>query len=389
MKTPPTTNNNPVRNLDDQIRNKVIAKENEIEQIDKIYEKRINDANTRGDDRYVEAIDRNNRKLIEENKDYEERLKNYQTSLTQTKKIIDQSREKAIADSKEEQNTLRASAEDKYSRLYEHAKENQDSILEKTHQDSKKLSEKSLHDKNMHESKNHQTLATFSANLLQNTHEQEENLKKQLESEQAATVHTLNQNKIEAQAQLIDNDKKNKRLEAEQKRVQTEEMQFQDKYHAELLRIKDEDFKKRYEKMASEHQEILNTLKAKLDKTTKNAIEANSRDMKAIHDANSDPFYQLEILKPTMDEDQKNYYVHLEVPAHEKEDVHLLAHGRELKLTFSKKFMTTITTPDGSENHVSKTQLFSKEFPTADILDPKHVSQKYEDGILSFKIAKL
>jgi HSP20 family molecular chaperone IbpA len=141
--------------------------------------------------------------------------------------------------------------------------------------------------------------------------------------------------------------------------------------------------------LSTEHQAILDTLTAKLNKTTQDAVTVNMKEQKAITDVASDPFYQVEILKPKMLEDEKNYYVHLEIAPHEKEDVHLMAHGREIRITLSKKYSSTMDDADGSVNRTSKTQLYSKEFPTKEILNSKQISQKYENGILSFKIAKL
>lgn len=381
--------NEPLKNLDEQIRKKINNKENELEQIGKLYEKKITIANSEGDQRVVETVDKNNKRLIDANKEYEEKLKSYQDSLALTHSNVAEEELKAIETSKAMKYNLRNQSEDQYSKIYENAKNNQENIFNKAQNDSKVLEVKARHDHNLQESRTRQDLTNYTNNLTQSTREQEENLKKQLESEQAVMAHTLIQNKMDTQARLIDSKDKGRRLEAEQTRVQTDQMKFQDQYHAELMRTKQADFKQRYEKMAQEHDVILNNLKAKLDKSAKLAVENNARDIASIPDPSKDSFYQLEILKPKMTEDLKNYYVSLEVPEHEKENVHLMAHGREVKITLSKKFQNTITAPDGSENHVSKTQLYSKEFPTTEILNPKHISQKYENGILNFKVAKL
>jgi HSP20 family molecular chaperone IbpA len=56
----------------------------------------------------------------------------------------------------------------------------------------------------------------------------------------------------------------------------------------------------------------------------------------------------------------------------------------------SRKYSSALNdSEDNSVNRTSKTQLYSKEFEAKEIMNPKQISQKYENGILSFKIAKL
>lgn len=390
MKVPSeSTSKDPVRNLDEQIRRKIDSKETELENLAKIYDQRIAVANTLGEDKYEKSVDRNNQRIVAANKEYEDKLKGYQDSLTQTKSDLETSQNNLTDKAKEDQANLKTQAEEKYLKIYENAKENQESLFNKSRNDAKQLSEKSHHDKTMRESRAKQQLTAFAQNLSETSKTQEENLKKQLESEQSAMSRTLLQDKLDTQMRLAESTQKNKQLEQDQKRVQEDELKFVDQHHAELIKQKQQDFLVRYQRLAQEHDDVLNALKAKLDKTTQEAIEANRKDLQAIYDVKEDPFYQLEVIKPQVTEDAKNYYIHLEVPQHEKENVHLMAHGRELKVTVSKKYMTTVNDPDGSSNHISKTKLYSKEFPTKDILNPKQISQKYENGILSFKVAKL
>ena len=381
--------NDPIKSIDDQIRKKIDAKENELENISKMYEKKVEEANARGDDKYVESLDRNNKRIILANKEYEEKLKSYQESLSQVKNNIELDETKAIEVSQDKRNNLKTQAEEKYSKIYNNARENQESLFQKSQNDARQLDQSSRHEKVANESRAQQEIASFASELTQNTREKEENLRKQLESETSAMTQVLVQNKIDTQARLADATTKSQRIENDQKRVQDDQIKFLDQYQANLLKQKQEDFQIRYQQLSAQHQEILDALKAKLNKTTQEAIEANAKEKQAIKDMGDDPFYQLEILKPQLSEDSKNYYIHLEVPPREKEDVHLMAHGREIRITMSKKYTSSLEAEDGSLNRTAKTQLYSKEFSTKDILNAKQISQKYENGVLSFKVAKL
>jgi HSP20 family molecular chaperone IbpA len=382
--------NDPIRAIDEKIMRKIDLKETELENIGKMYEKRIEAANTQGDENFVEHLDRNKQKIVIANLEYEDKLKTYQDNLAHTQKNIELNESKSLDLSKTKQSNLKLQTEEKYSKIYNNARDNEESLFLKSQNDARQLDQKSRHEKLAHEGHAKQQLAAFAGELTQNTKEQEENLKKQLESEQTAMAHTLIQNKMDTQTRMIESNGKNQRIENEQKRVQVDQLKFQDDYQANLLKQKQHDFDLRYQQLSAEHQVVLDTLTAKLHKTTEAAIAANEKEKKSITDINSDPFYQLEILKPKVTEDPKNYFVHLEVPPHEKENVHLMAHGREIRITMSRKYSSALNdSEDNSVNRTSKTQLYSKEFEAKEIMNPKQISQKYENGILSFKIAKL
>jgi HSP20 family molecular chaperone IbpA len=381
--------NDILKEMDNKIRKKINLKEQELEKIDKIYDKRIEQANSLADDKYVDVLDRNKQRIVVANQEYEDKLKNYQDSLAKTKIDTETNEQKALDLTKEKQHILKDQSEEKYSKIYNNARDTQDELFEKSQNDARQLDKKSRLEKIAHEGHAKQELASFASALQQNTRGQEENLKSQLGSEQAAMAHTLTQNKMDTQIRLTESTIKNKRIEDEQKRVQEEKLKLLDQYQSNLVKQKQSDFQVRYQKMSEEHQAILNNLTAKLAKTTQEALAANAVDKKAITDLNNDPFYRLEILKPKVSEDAMNYYVHLEVPEHEKENVHLMAHGREIRITMSRKYTSSLDDTDGSTNRTSKTQLYSKDFPTDDLTNPKNITQKYENGVLSFKVAKL
>jgi HSP20 family molecular chaperone IbpA len=155
------------------------------------------------------------------------------------------------------------------------------------------------------------------------------------------------------------------------------------------LAQKQSDFKIRYENLVKEHDTLLTQLKGHFDADVKKMAMESAVQKKAIPNKSDDSFYRVETLNPTMVENEKEYLVSLNVPEHEKENVHLTVHGRGVKMTLSRKFADTIEATDGSTNKSSRTELFSKEFPCKDILDSKQVAQNYEDGVLNFRVKKL
>ena len=118
-------------------------------------------------------------------------------------------------------------------------------------------------------------------------------------------------------------------------------------------------------------------------------LEKNSSQKRVIANQNEDQFYRIETLNPTIVDSPKDFLVSLAVPEHEKENVHLSVHGRNVKMTLTRKYSEFIEAKDGTIDKSNRNELFSKEFPSKDLLNQKQVVQKYEDGILTFKIQKL
>jgi HSP20 family molecular chaperone IbpA len=383
-------NNDPIKNIDELTKKTIARKENELVNINQIYEKKIDNAKFLGDEKYVKTIDRNNARVIQSSKEQEEKLKNYQESLAEAKRNMDHEEHLSKDESQQKIKNIKRNSEEKFSKIYNNSLQTEQMIEDKSTHVAHLLNDKSRHKKISLEKNAKEELATFSGDLTQSTRQNEENLKKLLENEQAVMARTLTQNKMDTQIRLSESNIKNQRVENEQKRVQEEQIKFVDQHHTDLIKQKQEDFKIRYAKLANEHNEILNNLTDKLKKSSETAIAKNVKEKNSILTLQQDPFYHLETLKPRLEEDNENYYVNLDVPAHEKENVHLVAHGRELRLTLNRKYTNAIEEEaDGTKDRTTKSELLSKEMSTTEILNPKKITEKYENGILSFKIAKL
>ena len=80
--------------------------------------------------------------------------------------------------------------------------------------------------------------------------------------------------------------------------------------------------------------------------------------------------------------------VHIPVAEYEKENINISTRGRSIKITLSRKYTDSLNADDGSLNKTTRSELFSKELATNDLLSSKDITQSYKDGILSFKIKK-
>jgi HSP20 family molecular chaperone IbpA len=89
-----------------------------------------------------------------------------------------------------------------------------------------------------------------------------------------------------------------------------------------------------------------------------------------------------------MKETPDSYIVSLKVPEHERENITISPRNRYIKITYHRKHSDRVEEQDGSSHTSKRTELMTKQFPTEAILNSKGVTQKYEDGVLKFKVLK-
>jgi len=170
--------------------------------------------------------------------------------------------------------------------------------------------------------------------------------------------------------------------------VKKGKLDYQEMHQKDMLSQREKDFKVRYENMVKEHDTILKNLSAKFEEDARKITASTSTDKKILSGRSEDPFYKVDKLSPKVVEGLKTVTVAVPVAEYEKENVHLSTQGRSIKITLSRKYTDSLNAEDGSLNRSTRSELFSKELTTADLLSPKNITQSYEDGVLSFKINK-
>ncbi|MGZ3808808.1 MAG: Hsp20/alpha crystallin family protein, partial [Bacteriovorax sp.] len=244
------------------------------------------------------------------------------------------------------------------------------------------------------ERKHIETNARTEVNALADSYDQkgiseERDFRSRLENDLRAHEEQIKSQRSDLKKVIDTTTEQNNRLKAEKVQVQKEELSYLDNHQKDVLAQKNADFKVRYENMAREHERILSELKTHLDRDVKKMVEQTSSQKKIIEDRAQDSFYRVETLSPMITETPKDFTVSLRVPEHEKEKVHLSVHNRDVKMTLARKFTDILDDQDGSTNRSTRSELFSKEFSSKDILNPKEIVQKYENGVLTFRIQKL
>lgn len=372
-----------------KLHEQTLKSENEIENIKRIYANKIEAAKTEGEDRYIKTLNRNDGQLIEANKNYEEKLVDLQDNLKHTEKTL-ANEEKEL---KNNQTYKLDNLKDQFRDNFEKQNEIVTDTLRSAHENAKLANQRIVN--SARAEKDYLTMTSKGAvNSLANEYNQKQmenqrDYKINLDNELQSHHTELNHKKDELKNVLDKTTSENKKLEATKKQVQNLELSTLENRQKAALSQKQSDFKVRYENLVKEHESVLNQLKEHFESDKNKMTLENSIQKRTIANKMEDNFYRIESLNPKIVDNEKEYIVSLNVPEHEQENVHLIVHGRGVKMTLTRKFVDSVEASDGSTNKSSRSELFSKDFASKDLLDHKQIVQKYENGTLSFKVPKL
>jgi HSP20 family molecular chaperone IbpA len=147
-------------------------------------------------------------------------------------------------------------------------------------------------------------------------------------------------------------------------------------------------FQKEVEKKSVEYNQVLGRMEQQLKTDMKNLIASHVKKRDNIQEKINDPFYQIREIDPSIDESEAGVIVSVRIPEHEKESVMMSVDKRNLRMTMARRFNDQLVSEDGSVIRSGRSETLSKEWKVKDILNPKTIQQKYENGVLSFIIKK-
>lgn len=377
-----------LKRMNKSIEKKIAVKEQEINQVNTLYDKKVDQAKLAGEEDLVSSLDRNQQRIVSESNQFEEKIKGYQDRLKKARETVDLEETTVRAGHKTKIEQMKTQNEENFQDQYANTTESTREIQNATQDSVQEIAAKSRTERSLMESNANYQINALSTELNAKGANIERDFREKLDHDvRAHNVEVSRQRDELKKLMLVDADK-NKRLSAEKTRVNNEQLSFQDKYQQEMLKQRDADFKIRYENIVKEHDAVLKDISTRLAADVKKMVESTSAEKKIIEGRVADPFYRVDTLNPKMAEELKTVTVSLPVAEHEKENVHLSTQGRSIKITLSRKFTDNMTAQDGSLNRSTRSELFSKELKTVDILSPKDIVQSYADGVLTFKINK-
>ncbi|MEA9358122.1 hypothetical protein SHI21_17950 [Bacteriovorax sp. PP10] len=376
------------KRMNKSIEKKIESKQQEIKNLDTLYDKKIEIARVEGEDQYIQALDRNNQRMISDSGVYEDKIKGYQDKLKQVQNTVAKEELNLKTSEKQKLTDLKAQLEENFEEQYSNTQENQRAIAESTQAAVKEITAKSKSEKTILEGNAQYEINALASGFNQKAADSEKDFRTKLDSDVRIHNAEVNTQKEELKKLMTMDMEKNKRLSNEQNRVNQDQLTYQETHQKDMLAQREKDFKVRYENMVKEHDTILKTLSAKFEADAQRVTASTSTDKKILNDKATDPFYRVDKLNPKLTEDLKTVTVSVPVAEYEKENIHLSTQGRSVKITLSRKYTDSLNGEDGSLNRSTRSELFSKELNTVDLLSPKNITQNYSDGILTFKINK-
>ncbi len=377
-----------LKRMNNGLERKIKSKEQEIKQIDALYDKKVEVAKEEGEKDYLQGLERNQARIVGESNLFEEKIQGYNEQLKKARDTVTKEEEMLKGGHREKLDGLKAQLEENFQDQYLNTLNTQHEIQSSTQDSVKEIASKAKLEKMTTESNAQYEINALSAEFNQKATNNERDFRSKLENDVRAHKAEVSRQQDELKKLMTMDAEKNKRLSDEKNRVNKDQLLFQDKHQQEMLRQREADFKVRYEKMVKEHNDILKDLSTSFTADVKKMVDQTSTEKKLISDKTSDPFYRVDKLNPTMKEELKEVMISLPIAEYEKENVHLSAQGRNIKITLSRKYSDSIASAEGGIDRSTRSELFSKEFNSVDLLSPKDITQSYQDGILTFKINK-
>ena len=380
-------NQQDLKKLNKEQRNLIKSKQNEIKDLNKIYDERINLTQNDNLIKLETERDKLQGNISEAINHKDQKLKEARDHLTQTQTFLSN-----------EESLLKDIHRDKVNKV----KEDNMYLMQDTSQKSQEIADKS-------QKKLKETLTDLSFQTNQEIESNQHSSKMQLNrihhdtnnkiiAAQQADKKTLNEldkdfvqekTKISKLNQESLRDINEKHSIEEQQRVQIhkDKMTLSEKYNKDLTLQERKNFQIRYDKMVKEHSGVMTRLKDTLSKEINSFKLKHSNKLATQKIKQEDPFYKTSVLEPTITEDKDFYYFAVKSPGHEKDQFTISGHKREIKISFARKHFDDTRSMD--ENFSTRrTESLTKTFGVKDIVDARNVKQSYNDGTLTFRINK-
>jgi hypothetical protein len=136
------------KKLDSKLRDQTVKKETEIENLKKIYDKKIDATNIEGQDRYINSIKRNDDLLVGASKDYEDKLNNYKENLEKTQKSISQEENALRSDHSQKMESFKDQYLGNLHEQFRSANDNQEAVQQQTQNSLQAITDKARAEKN-------------------------------------------------------------------------------------------------------------------------------------------------------------------------------------------------------------------------------------------------
>jgi hypothetical protein len=357
-------NEDRLKKVNKSLEKKIHSREDEVKKVDELYDKKSGMAILEGEEQYAQALDRNAQRVVGVSKDFEDKIQGYKDQLAKTQKMVENEEATLRVSEQTKLEGLKQNMSNNFEERFQDSVQEQNVIEQNTKNTLRNLSLESLNDRRALESNAQIAMNALNSEYSDKSISTEASLRNKLENDLKKQKIDAFHEQTDLKAQSLDDLNKLKRMSNEKSRIQTDQLNFMDRHQQSTIKQKNEDFKVRYSKMVEEHDTIIKQLETQLAEDMKKMVEKSSSDKKAFADRLDDQFYHVQKLNPVVVESPSEVAVSVEIPEHEKENFHLSAQGRNIKMTLSRKFAETLAEQDGSVNRSTRSELFTKDVST-------------------------
>jgi HSP20 family molecular chaperone IbpA len=387
--TQDTTAKNYLNKLAEAQRDLVAGKEQELIEIDKIYEAKKANEKLVGETEILDLQDRQQSEIAEKLQNKQDRLDAIKTSFSENQTKLEKEKETLIKGHQEKIKDINTVYDFKYRDSFDEANTKAQKINVDTAQTIKDLqykSDKTIEDidfKGKIRADDKTRLTEQNLRGLEDNHQLQIKTKKDDYHKRVALAVTEHENKLSDQnyRQLVER--------KEREKFHTLEMKSKEEHHKELMKQEDISFRQKYDNMIKNHKDILARVKERFSNQVNSIVKDQMQYKTNITTKADDDFYKVSALNPTLQEGLDDYSISIQVPEHEKENVRLTAQKRDITVSLTRKFDDEVVEDNGDINKSRRSEVFTKKLTTNDIINSRDITQSYKDGVLTFKIAKL
>lgn len=370
------------------LQTKVRAKEVEIDNTKKYYDKKVEDQKIIGQEKLILENDLTQQKLSEAIDHREERLTQVKNSLDQTKTLLETEQSKLKQDQELKKADLLQNLEIKSNDLFEDAYSQANDINERTNDVVKKMQEDSSYRIDDMKFETHQKVQMALLDQQKTIEEQNSKLQGQNNNLSSEQLVKKTEAQREHEQQLFENKQKYQGLQTQYNTILDKEMQTKQEQHVHLLEKADKNFQQKHEKLLQDHLLLMETTKSSLQEQFDKLIDEHTTKKQIYESKLQDNFYRINTIDPVITDIGDAYKVEIKVPEHEKENVTLSPLKRKLRINMTRRFENSRVDDQGHMDKSSRSEVFSKTVTTDDIMESKGVKQNYENGVLSFIVKK-
>jgi HSP20 family molecular chaperone IbpA len=376
------------KRLNQQRRHVIKTNEADLARLKNHYQEKNEDEKVRGEKLLINTKHRYQEGLAQAAEAKAKKLEEYRTHLQDYRKSLDNERD-----------VLQGSHKAKMGDINRHQNEKIESFTRDANQRILAINDQSNYKVKDSEAKSSQMIQDLRSNLQAKYNAAEQAGESKLRQSEEDFSRLQHQRNIELSKAITKEETMHQNLINDVKMKQSRELDdrmkafmaesnFQEKLHLQRMDQSKKSFKQKYDNLVKGQQKAINDLKAKITARMNKLIEDFGRDKSVVVEKSADPFYTVDKLGPKIKDAGKFVLVSLSIPVHEKESVILSSDGRMVNLSLTRQFDQKLTAKDGSLNETKRSEVFTKQFQVPDILDPGKITQSYQDGVLTFKIAK-